>query len=146
MYDYIINGSVFGGSVSAMRLTITSVFNPEENTHIEVGQKVIERYTEKSGSIAQNIILEVLLYRSTTAHILGGCPMSDDISSEVVDPQLRVHGFNNMYVVDRAVIQRNIGGNPSYSILAIAEYAMHNIPDKYGNTQIPIEQKLSAFS
>jgi cholesterol oxidase len=103
--------------------------------YIDIGQQVMERYAEKSGGIAQNIILEILFNRSTTAHILGGCPMSDDIGSGVVDKYLGVHGFRNMYVVDGSVIQGNIGVNPSFSILAMAEYAMNNIPGKSEKTQ-----------
>ena len=102
----------------------------------------MEKYAQKTGGIAQNIILEVLFNRSTTAHILGGCPMSEDIHTGLVDHQLRVHGYNNLYVVDGSVIQGNIGVNPSFSILAMAEYAMDGIPEKAGNTQITIEKQL----
>jgi cholesterol oxidase len=114
--------------------------------YIEVGQKVMEDYAEKSGGIAQNIILEVLFNRSTTAHILGGCPMSEDRAVGLVDPMLRVHGYENMYVVDGSVIQGNIGVNPSFSILAMAEYAMQNIPEKAGNTRVSLEKQLEEIS
>jgi len=114
--------------------------------YIEVGQKVMEAYAEKSGGIAQNIILEVMLNRPTTAHILGGCPMSEDIDSGVVDPGLRVHGYQNMYVVDGSVIQGNIGVNPSFTILAMAEYAMDKIPEKKGNVQVSLKKQLEEIS
>jgi cholesterol oxidase len=102
----------------------------------------MESYARKSGGIAQNIILEVLFNRPTTAHILGGCPMSDEKDSGVVDPRLRVHGYNNMYVVDGSVIQGNIGVNPSFTILAMAEYAMSHIPEKEGNSIVSLEKQL----
>ncbi len=45
---------------------------------IPIGQEVMERYAKKVMGISQNILLEVLFDRPTTAHILGGCPMSDN--------------------------------------------------------------------
>jgi cholesterol oxidase len=99
----------------------------------------MEAYAEKSGGIAQNIVLEVLFNRPTTAHILGGCPMSQDGEDGVVDPWLRVHGYPNMFITDGSVIQGNIGVNPSFSILALVEYAMDRIPEKKENTMEPAE-------
>ena len=109
---------------------------------IEAGQKTMEKYARRSGGIAQNIILEVLFNRPTTAHILGGCLMSDDKSKGVISPGLEVHGYPNMYIVDGSVIQGNIGVNPSYSILAMAEYAMDKIPEKEGNTMKSLEYQI----
>ncbi len=133
--------SILGG-----RMTLENKGNKKVPAYIDVGQKAMEKYAEKSGGIAQNIILEVLFNRSTTAHILGGCPMSENISEGVVDPQLRVHGYKNMYVVDGSVVQGNIGVNPSFSILAMAEYAMDCIPEKEGNTLKPLEKQLEIIS
>ncbi|MFC2080612.1 GMC oxidoreductase [Bacteroidota bacterium] len=114
--------------------------------YIDIGQKVMEKYAEKSGGIAQNIILEILFNRSTTAHILGGSPMSEGVGGGVVDPELRVHGYPNMYIVDGSVIQGNIGVNPSYTILAMAEYAMDKIRDKEGNQRVPLSRQLEEIT
>ncbi len=111
--------------------------NRKVPAYIEIGQKVMEAYAEKNGGIAQNIILEILFNRPTTAHILGGCPMSDSISTGVIDDKFRVHGYPDMYVVDGSAMQGNPGVNPSFSILALAEYAMDQIPaknDHYNNS------------
>ncbi len=45
--------------------------------YIPVAQDVMERYALKVNGVAQNILLEVFFNRPTTAHILGGCPMSE---------------------------------------------------------------------
>jgi cholesterol oxidase len=132
--------NLFGG-----RMVIRNKGNKRVPAYIEAGQKVMECYAEKSGGIAQNIILEVIFNRPTTAHILGGCPMSEEISGGVVDPGLRVHGYDNMYIVDGSVIQGNIGVNPSFSILALAEYAMDRIPEKEGNRQVSLEKQLEGI-
>jgi cholesterol oxidase len=97
---------------------------------IAVGQEVMERYAAKTGGIAQNILLEVLFDRPTTAHILGGCPMSDSGENGVVNSNMEVHGYPGMYIMDGSVIQGNIGVNPSLTITAMAEYAMSKIPDR----------------
>jgi cholesterol oxidase len=97
---------------------------------IPVGQEVMERYARKISGIPQNILLEVFFDRPTTAHILGGCPMSETHESGVVDKHLKVHGYPDFYITDGSVIQGNIGVNPSLTITAMAEYSMSHIPVK----------------
>lgn len=117
---------IFGG-----RIMLDNSGHNSVPAYIKIGQRVMEEYAKKAAGIAQNIILEVMFDRPTTAHILGGCPMSESISEGVVDPDLCVHGYPGLHIVDGSVIQGNIGVNPSFTILAMAEYAMSKIPDKY---------------
>lgn len=140
MYFKWKNG-LFGG-----RLRIVNKGRKKVPAYIDIGQKTMEKYAEISGGIAQNIILEVLFNRPTTAHILGGCPMGKDSGSGVVDPGLKVHGYENMYIVDGSVIQGNIGVNPSYTILSMAEYAMDRIPEKAGNKMESLQKQMGAVS
>jgi cholesterol oxidase len=109
---------------------------------IPVGQEVMERYARKVTGVPQNILLEVLFDRPTTAHILGGCPMSETVESGVVDNNLKVHGYPDFYITDGSVIQGNIGVNPSLTITAMSEYCMSRIPEKEGNTPTEISQNL----
>jgi cholesterol oxidase len=129
-------------SFSGGRMVFDNTGKKKVPAYIEIGQDVMKRYAEKSCGIAQNVILEVLFNRPTTAHILGGCPMSHSIESGVIDPRFRVHGYPGMYIVDGSAIQGNIGVNPSFTILAAAEYAMANIPDKANNTRVSLEKQL----
>jgi cholesterol oxidase len=110
--------------------------------YIPIGQEVMERYARKVSGIPQNILLEVFFNRPTTAHILGGCPMSDNAENGVVDKNLRVHGYPGMYIADGSVIQGNIGVNPSFTIAAMAEYCMSNIPGKQGSEITDISKQL----
>jgi cholesterol oxidase len=110
--------------------------------YIPVGQQVMETYARKVGGIPQNILLEVLFDRPTTAHILGGCPMSDDPAEGVVDAGLKVHGYPDFYIADGSVVQGNIGVNPSLTITALAEYAMSRIPAREGSETHEISEKL----
>jgi cholesterol oxidase len=109
---------------------------------IPVGQEVMERYARKVMGISQNILLEVFFDRPTTAHILGGCPMSEDKVAGVVDNKLRVHGYPDFYITDGSVIQGNIGVNPSLTITAMAEYCMHHIPSKNGTQLTDLSKEL----
>lgn len=110
---------------------------------IPVGQEVMERYARKVAGVPQNILLEVFFDRPTTAHILGGCPMSETSESGVVDKFLRVHGYPDFYITDGSVIQGNIGVNPSLTITAMAEYSMSHIPAKPGSDIAAISKHLT---
>lgn len=110
-----------------------------------VGQEVLHRYAEKAGAIPLNAFNEVFFGMSTTAHILGGCPMGATKDEGVIDPSFKVHGYPNMYVLDGSVIQANPGVNPSLTISAIAEYAMSLIPEKEGSTVQKLEARLATF-
>lgn len=112
------------------KMIVRNKGNQKVPAYIDAGQKVMEAYAKHTGGIAQNIVLEILFNRPTTAHILGGCPMSGTIDSGVIDDVFCVHGYPGMYVVDGSAMQGNPGVNPSLSILAMAEYAMDQIPRK----------------
>ena len=60
----------------------------------------------------------------TTAHILGGARIAENIDKGVVSKNLEVFGYKGLYVIDGSVIPSNLGVNPSLTITAIAEYAM----------------------
>jgi cholesterol oxidase len=92
--------------------------------------------------ISQNILLEVFFNRPTTAHILGGCPMSETTKTGVVDKNLKVHGYPDFYITDGSVIQGNIGVNPSLTITAMAEFCMSSIPSVNGTSITDISKQL----
>ena len=128
---------IFGG-----RMKIDNSGNKKVPAFIPIGQEVMERYARKAGGISQNILLEVFFNRPTTAHILGGCSMSDKIESGVVDKNLKVHGYPNFYITDGSIIQGNIGVNPSLTITALAEYCMSSIPPRPDSPVTDISKQL----
>ncbi len=132
--------SLFGG-----KMTIKNLSNNKVPAYIAVGQEVMKRYAEKVGGTPMNALTEVAMNMSTTAHIIGGCPMGKTKEEGVVDEFFKVHGYDNMYVVDGSIIPSNLGVNPSLTITALAEYAMHHIPQKAGNTMVSIEEQLKAI-
>jgi len=133
--------TIWGG-----KMVVDNTGSRKVPAYIEIGQKAMETYASKSKGIAQNIILEIMFDRPTTAHILGGCPMSEDITTGVIDYRFRVHGYPDMYVVDGSAMQGNPGVNPSYSILAMAEYAIGQIPQKRGHSPITLEQLIQTLN
>lgn len=129
--------NIFGG-----KMKIDNRGQKRVPAYIAIGQEVMERYAKKVSGIPQNILLEVFFDRPTTAHILGGCPMSESSDTGVVDENLKVHGYPDFYITDGSVIQGNIGVNPSLTITAMAEYCMSKIPAKTGHDISDISKQL----
>jgi choline dehydrogenase-like flavoprotein len=65
--------------------------------------------------------------RVLTAHQLGGCGMGKDPRTSVVDPMLKFHTMDNLYVVDGSVMPTSLGVNPQESIFGIARWAAQHI-------------------
>lgn len=100
--------------------------------YIPIANEVAKRFAEKADGIAQSGVVEVLLNRASTAHILGGCPIGMSPDTGAVDPYGRLYGYENFLVVDGSIIPANLGVNPSLTITAMAEHAMAEIPVKAG--------------
>lgn len=62
-----------------------------------------------------------------TVHPLGGCPMSDDARTGVVDDHGRVHGYDGLYVLDGSIVPTSLGVNPSKTIAALAERGVEHL-------------------
>ncbi len=115
-------------------------------SYIPIGQEVVYRYAEKSKGVAMNAFSEVLFNMSTTAHILGGCPMGKTKEEGVVDENFKAYGYPNMYILDGSIVQANLGVNPSFTITALSEYAMDSVPEKVGNKNQTLDHRLQQLS
>jgi cholesterol oxidase len=62
-----------------------------------------------------------------TVHPLGGCPMSEDAATGVVDDAGKVHGYDGLYVLDGSIVPTAIGVNPSKTIAALAERGVEHL-------------------
>ena len=111
--------------------------------YIDIGQEVLHRYSKKVNGIPQNIITEILFNVPTTAHILGGCTMGKNSTEGVVNKNFEVFGYPGMYILDGSVVQGNVGVNPAFTITALSEYAIYQIPEKTGNTNLSLEEQLN---
>lgn len=115
-------------------------------SYIPIGQEALYRYAKKVNGVPQNAFGEVVFGLSSTAHILGGCPMGKNATEGVVDDKFRVHGYENFYILDGSIVPCNLGVNPSLTITALSEYAMDHVPVKDGSTVVPLEQELKDMS
>ena len=132
---------LFGGS-----LKVKNGSEAQAPAYIDVGQDVMHRYAEKTDGVAMNATTEVLFNMSSTAHILGGCPMGLTKEEGVVNDKFEVHGYPNMRILDGSIIPCNLGVNPSLTITALSEYAMSQVPEKKGNTRKTLEEQMAANS
>jgi len=60
-------------------------------------------------------------FRTTlfTAHLMGGCPMSENPTRGVVNSRGRHHQISNLSVLDGSVFPTSIGANPQLSIYGL---------------------------
>jgi cholesterol oxidase len=99
-------------------------------TNIPVANAFAERAARAFGGVAITSTSEILFDLPMTAHCIGGCVMGADADQGVIDARHRVHGYQNLFVVDGAAVGANLGVNPSLTITALAERAMTFIPPK----------------
>ncbi len=99
-------------------------------TYIPIANLVAKKLAKKMDGMPQSGILEVVLGKASTAHILGGCPIGLTAEDGVVDPKSQAFGYDDLYVVDGSIIPANLGVNPSLTITAMAENAMSHMPPR----------------
>lgn len=99
-------------------------------SYIPVANDFAKSFAKKVNGAPFSVLPEVLFDTSSTAHILGGCIMSDSPEKGVIDFSGKIHGYDNLYVVDDSIVPANLGVNPSLTITALAEYIMEQIPVK----------------
>lgn len=130
----------WGGSMS-----IQNAGSQRVPAHIPIGQEVMHRYAEKVDGYSGNSTTEVIFNMSTTAHILGGCPMGSSASEGVINERFEVFGYPRMYILDGSIVQGNLGVNPSLTITALSEYAMSLIPNCPGANHQSLQEQLDAI-
>ena len=127
------------------RLTMKNDKGQKVPSFIPVGQDALYRYAKKVNGVPHNAFGEVMFGLSSTAHILGGCPMGKSKEEGVVDDRFRVHGYSNFYILDGSIMPCNLGVNPSLTITALSEYAMAQIQAKEGSSVKTLNQRLQAI-
>jgi len=133
-----LNKGIFGSSLKFDNETQFRV-----PSYIPIGQEALYRYAEKSNAVPMNGFSEVMFSMSTTAHILGGCPIGINKEEGVVDEYFRVHGYPNMMILDGSIVPANLGVNPSFTITALSEYAMSHVAPKEGFRKKTLEERLA---
>jgi cholesterol oxidase len=97
---------------------------------------LVKAYAKAINGVSTSFALETLAGIPSTAHILGGAVMGKNSTTGVIDKDNRVFNYENLFVIDGAMISANPGVNPSLTITAIAERAMDQIPSKIELTEL----------
>ncbi len=66
-------------------------------------------------------------FRLTACHPLGTTALGTDPSRGVVDPEHKVFGTDNLYVVDGGCVPTSLGVNPQVTIMALAHRAAESL-------------------
>jgi choline dehydrogenase-like flavoprotein len=64
--------------------------------------------------------LDPRAYIAILSHLFGGCPMSADPATGVVDEHGKAHGVEGLWVADASAIPTTIGVNPQHTIMGLA--------------------------
>jgi choline dehydrogenase-like flavoprotein len=120
MLDYDLSDYVWEGArrawLSMAELQFAAGAEKVRSAHIDA------RYAT-SWSDAKKGIAELPLkkFRATlfTAHLMGGCAMSQNPKRGVVDSRGRHHQLANLSVMDGSVFPTSIGANPQLSIFGL---------------------------
>lgn len=71
--------------------------------------------------------IEPAITHLVSAHVQGTCRMSLDAATGVVDQDHRVHGFEDLYVVDASVMPTTASTHTMIPIMAMADRAAHRM-------------------
>ncbi|MCA1554327.1 MAG: GMC family oxidoreductase, partial [Chloroflexi bacterium] len=69
-------------------------------------------------------------YNFILSHLFGTARMSVREQDGVVGTDFRVHGTQNVYVVDSSIFPTNLGVNPQHPIMGIAMHAAKQIAER----------------
>ncbi len=91
---------------------------------------VVEEFLPGISATTEADLLEFARnYGATIFHPSGTCRMGSDADA-VVDPQLRVRGIDNLWVVDCSVMPTLVSGNTNLPVIMIAEKASDMIMEE----------------
>jgi choline dehydrogenase-like flavoprotein len=62
-----------------------------------------------------------------TGHPQGGNPIGLTPKTSVVDPDFKVHGYENLHVCDASVFPSSLTVNPQLTVMGMAHYAAKRI-------------------
>lgn len=85
--------------------------------HLDAGN--YWRYSQAKQAITQ-LPKKKFRARLMSAHIMGGCAATDDVTKGVVNNEGRHHQLDNCYVIDGSVFPTSVGANPQLSIYALS--------------------------
>ena len=118
--DYPISDFVWDG-VRRSLLTMAEIQCAAGAKSVHPVHERAEGYTswDAARKAIDQLPYKPLLSRVVSAHVMGGCGMSDDARLGVVSSKGRYHGLTNLSVHDGSLFPTSIGANPQLSIYGI---------------------------
>ena len=128
LLDYPITDFVWDGVRRSM-LSMAEIQFAAGAKSVQPVHEMAERYT--SWTAAKKGIASLSykehLTRVVSAHVMGGCALSDDERLGVVGANGRYHGLANLSVHDGSLFPTSIGANPQLSIYGITARLASNL-------------------
>lgn len=97
-------------------------------SNIPIGEETAENIIQKRPGTVMTTYMDAIFDIPSTAHILGGACMGNNVESGVIDENFEMFNYPGLYVIDGSAVPANLGVNPSLTITALSEYAMSKFP------------------
>lgn len=98
------------------KMTVSKPLTDQDKKRRDEGLGLVNQILAESG--AKEIIQSPYYFG---LHLMGGCVMGTDANKSVVDPEYKIHGYNNLYVADSSIYPNAPGINPSLTIMALSQ-------------------------
>lgn len=118
--DYVLSPTVWDGVKRALLTMAEIQFASGAKSVLPVHEhaRMYTSWNEAKGAIAA-LDMRAFVTRVVSAHVMGGCTMSDDARLGVVGSDGRYHGISNLSVHDGSLFPTSIGANPQLSIYGL---------------------------
>ena len=118
--DYPITEFIWDG-VRRAHLTMAEIQFAAGAKSVQPVHELAERYTSwaQARKAIAALPYKAHITRVVSAHVMGGCALSDDLRRGVVGANGRYHGVANLSVHDGSLFPTSIGANPQLSIYGI---------------------------
>ena len=136
--DYVMSDTMWDGVKRALLTMAEIQFAAGAKTVYPLHEQAIGYSDWNSAKQA----IEALPYkpnltRVVSAHVMGGCPMSDDTKLGVVSSSGLYHGVGNLSVHDGSLFPTSIGANPQLSIYGMTARLASGLAQKLTGKPAP---------
>lgn len=120
-FEHPENRVGLGRGTTRHGLPTTDIQVAVHEVNLEARSEHVETFVDllRTAGCAEDSI-DVYMADPDGAHASGTCRMSDSAGDGVVDPDLRVHGTENLYVCSNAVFPSIAAANPTLTVTALA--------------------------
>jgi choline dehydrogenase-like flavoprotein len=142
--DYPFNDFIWDGVRRAL-LTMAEIQFAAGAKSVHPVHEMSEGYTSWNAAkkAIESLPYKPLVTRVVSAHVMGGCTMSDDTRIGVVSSIGRYHGITNLSVHDGSLFPTSIGANPQLSIYGITSRLASKLAEELTGRPAPVLQPLT---